>query len=267
MRIDAVSMQSRFVFGNDKTGEDRSLKVRQLEEAEKSIQEELEKIQSGDSENESHSIKQKNIQMQFEHTNKQAVSMMQDYANLSMPEKVSEASENFVDRYVKSDDLSSSGGAGIYGLGKDENGNPKIVSGKSEASNSHAFSGGSEYASEAEKLDETAKEDKPEEVPGEEDEAERSPEAEDEEAEKAVEDSSDDDDKGQGTVNTNGVDAEIRKLKQEKQQIRQSLQRAAGDDASRESLQKRLDMIEAELKMKETDTYRKQHSVYTESNG
>ncbi len=267
MRIDAVSMQSRFVFGNDKTGEDGSLKVRQLEEAEKSVQEELEKIQSGDSENESHSIKQKNIQMQFEHADKEIVSMMQDYANLSMPEKVAKTSENFVDRYEKSDDLSSLEEAGIYSLGKDENGNPKIVSGKSEASNSHVFSGGSEYASEAEKLDETAKEDKPEEVPGEEDASERSAEAEDDESGKAVEGSSKDGGKRKGTINTDGVDAEIRKLKQEKQQIQQSLQRAAGDDASRESLQKRLEMIESELKIKETDTYRKQHSIYTESNG
>lgn len=67
------------------------------------------------------------------------------------------------------------------------------------------------------------------------------------------------------TVNTDKVDAEIRKLKKEKENLQQQIRRAADDPEKRAKLEQKLSQIEMELNQKDNDTYRKQHAVYTNS--
>ena len=64
------------------------------------------------------------------------------------------------------------------------------------------------------------------------------------------------------TTSTNKVDAEIKKLKTEKQKIEQQL-RGTHDENKQKELENRLSTIRAELKIKDTDVYRKQHAKYT----
>ena len=63
-------------------------------------------------------------------------------------------------------------------------------------------------------------------------------------------------------TNTDKVDAEIDKLKTEKQKIEQQL-KSTHDEKKQKELETRLSAIRAELKIKDTDAYRKQHATYT----
>lgn len=65
------------------------------------------------------------------------------------------------------------------------------------------------------------------------------------------------------TANTDKVDAEIRKLKEKKENIQQQLAKAADHPEQREKLEKQLQQIENELKMKDNDSYRRRHTEYT----
>ena len=67
----------------------------------------------------------------------------------------------------------------------------------------------------------------------------------------------------QCTTNTDKVDAEIKKLKEEKKQILQQLRKADGDAERQAELEKRLAQLDAELLAKDNDTYRKQHATHT----
>ncbi len=68
------------------------------------------------------------------------------------------------------------------------------------------------------------------------------------------------------TVNTDKVDAEIKKLKEEKQQIEQQIKRTDNDDKCKE-LKRQLSQIESKLSAKDNEGYRKQHATYTYSTG
>lgn len=65
------------------------------------------------------------------------------------------------------------------------------------------------------------------------------------------------------TANTDKVDREIEKLKQEQQQLQQQIQSAA--DGGTEELKRKLTAVERELQQKDNDTYRRQHTVFTNS--
>lgn len=65
------------------------------------------------------------------------------------------------------------------------------------------------------------------------------------------------------TANTDKVDKEIEKLKQSKTQLEQKIA-AAKDTREKDSLENQLAQVEAELKMKDNDTYRRQHMEITE---
>lgn len=67
----------------------------------------------------------------------------------------------------------------------------------------------------------------------------------------------------QCTTNTDKVDAEIKRLKEEKKQILQQLRKADGDAERQAALEKRLAQLEAELQLKDNDAYRKQHATHT----
>ena len=62
------------------------------------------------------------------------------------------------------------------------------------------------------------------------------------------------------TTNTDAVDREIEKLKEEKRQLEQQIQSESDENKVKE-LEKRLAQIEAELSQKNNDTYRRQNSI------
>lgn len=62
------------------------------------------------------------------------------------------------------------------------------------------------------------------------------------------------------TVNTDQVELELRKLKAERNTIQQQLQSASGNPDQTAQLEQRLSSLEAEIKAKDTDTYKRQHA-------
>ncbi len=65
------------------------------------------------------------------------------------------------------------------------------------------------------------------------------------------------------TGSTDKVDAEIKKLKEKKAKLKQEIARAKNDPEKLEKLQKQLDQVENELRVKDTDSYRRQHMQVT----
>lgn len=103
---------------------------------------------------------------------------------------------------------------GLYKLGRDENGNPKII-----------------Y-------------DKPKKPEG---SGEENPKEEEAKAEEC-------------TVNTDRVDQEIQKLKEQKKQLQQQIKASADDEKKVKSLEAKLAQIENSLLQKDNDAYRRQNS-------
>ena len=61
-------------------------------------------------------------------------------------------------------------------------------------------------------------------------------------------------------ADTHKVDGEIKRLKEEKQQLEQQIQSASGDEEIRRKLEKKLAQVENELSRKDNDTYRRQNA-------
>ncbi len=119
------------------------------------------------------------------------------------------------DEYISSE-KSGSKPSGLYRLGQDENGNPKVM-----------YDDPKRVAK--------AKDVQPKEEPA-------------KQAEKC-------------TTNTDNVDREIEKLKEEKKQLEQQIKAAAGDKEKAKVLEKKLAQIEGELSHKDNDTYRRKNAV------
>lgn len=119
------------------------------------------------------------------------------------------------DEYISSE-KSGSKPSGLYRLGQDENGNPKVM-----------YDDPKRVAK--------AKDVQPKEEPA-------------KKAEKC-------------TTNTDNVDREIEKLKEEKKQLEQQIKAAAGDKEKAKVLEKKLAQIEGQLSQKDNDTYRRQNAV------
>lgn len=66
-------------------------------------------------------------------------------------------------------------------------------------------------------------------------------------------------------ANTDQVEKEIRELKEKKKQLEQQIQSASGDEQKVEELERKLAQVESELSRKDNDTYRQQHTQFTES--
>lgn len=115
------------------------------------------------------------------------------------------------DEYISSE-KSGSKLSGLYRLGQDENGNPKVL------------------------YDDPKKATAPQ---------------KDEPAKKAEE----------CTTNTDNVDREIEKLKEDKKQLEHQIQAAAGDEEKIKELEKKLTQIEGELSQKDNDTYRRKNAA------
>lgn len=62
---------------------------------------------------------------------------------------------------------------------------------------------------------------------------------------------------------TDKVDAEIKKLKEKKAKLEQEISRAQNDPEKLEKLQKQLNQVENELRVKDTDSYRRRHMQVT----
>lgn len=144
------------------------------------------------------------------------------------------------DTYEKSDGRLSASESGIYRLSEDEDGNPEILFDVSDRVNK-----GSDKPCGAEEL--MADEEISQKAGG-----SASPKEEPETT--------------QCTMNTDKVDAEIKKLKEEKKQIIQQLRKTGGDSEKQADLETRLSQLEAELQVKDNDTYRKQHAARTTGN-
>lgn len=104
--------------------------------------------------------------------------------------------------------------SGLYRLGQDENGNPKVL------------------------YDDPKKAEK----------AKTDPEKKAEEC----------------TANTDRVDREIEKLKEEKKQLEQQIRSAADDEEKVKELKNKLAQIEGKINQKDNDAYRKQNAVISE---
>lgn len=124
---------------------------------------------------------------------------------------------------------------GRYWLGKDEDGSPKIYFDDPEAKE------GAPVSPEV-------------------------PKAEDPDGEKEPMSPKKAGDKGEKeekcTANTDEVDREIRKLKEKKQKLEAKLNRET-DETKRESLERQLAQVENELRQKDNDSYRRQHTKFT----
>lgn len=65
------------------------------------------------------------------------------------------------------------------------------------------------------------------------------------------------------TTDTDDVDREIEHLEKQRDTLKRELEQAANDPQRQTELNRRLSQVEAELDLKNTDTYRRQHADYS----
>lgn len=65
------------------------------------------------------------------------------------------------------------------------------------------------------------------------------------------------------TVDTDNVDQEIEHLEKQRDTLKKELEQAADDPQRQAELNRRLSQVEAELDLKNTDAYRRQHADYS----
>lgn len=65
------------------------------------------------------------------------------------------------------------------------------------------------------------------------------------------------------TTDTDDVDREIGHLEKQRDTLKRELEQAANDPQRQTELNRRLSQVEAELDLKNTDTYRRQHADYS----
>ena len=141
------------------------------------------------------------------------------------------------DEYISSEQ-SGSRSSGLYHVGKDENGNPKVLYDDPKKASGADRNGESGVRA-------------------------SNPENDKESEQPKVRSGGREDDAEEVTGNTDAVDREIEKLKKEKQQLEQQIKAASGDEEKTKELEKKLAQVESELSQKDNDTYRRQHAVIT----
>ena len=141
------------------------------------------------------------------------------------------------DEYISSEQ-SGSRPSGLYHMGKDENGNPKVLYDDPKKASGTDRNGESGVRA-------------------------NNPEKNKEAEQPKVRSGGREDDAEEVTGNTDAVDREIEKLKKEKQQLEQQIRKASGDEEKSKELEKKLAQVESELSQKDNDTYRRQHAVIT----
>lgn len=65
------------------------------------------------------------------------------------------------------------------------------------------------------------------------------------------------------TGNTDAVDREIERLKEEKEKLKQQLRAASDDEEKARELEKRLAQVESELAQKDNDEYRRRNTSFS----
>lgn len=150
-------------------------------------------------------------------------------------ENKSESITVIKDEYINSEQ-SGSRPDGLYRIGKDENGNLKVLYDDPKKQRSAGGNGEPDVRGNSFKKNKEAKETKAKSV-------------------------SREDDAEEVTANTDAVDREIEKLKKKEQQLEQQIRQAAGNEEKVRELEKKLAQIESELKQKDNDTYRRQKAV------
>ncbi len=156
-----------------------------------------------------------------------------DYINKAQTEHTAKATERAEEaakskekdkpEYISSE-KSGKKPSGLYHMEQDENGNPKIIF----------------------------------------DTTKRAEEAESEQSKGAELKELSDNDRVKVTIgNMDKVKNEIKKLKEEKKQLEQQLKMAAGNEQKTKELKAKLAQVEAELSVKDTDEYKRQHAEYT----
>ena len=141
------------------------------------------------------------------------------------------------DEYINSEQ-SGSRPSGLYHMGKDENGNPKVMYDDPNKAGGADGNGESGVRTNSSEKDKETKQPK-------------------------VKSGSREDDEEEVTANTDAVDREIKKLKEQKQQLEQQIREASGDEEKTRELEKKLSQVERELSQKDNDTYRRVHAVIT----
>ena len=141
------------------------------------------------------------------------------------------------DEYISSE-KSGSKPSGLYHVGKDENGNPKVLYDDPKKASGTDRNGESGVRASNPENDKEAEQPK-------------------------VRSGGREDDAEEVTGNTDAVDREIEKLKKQKQQLEQQIRAASGDEEKTRELEKKLAQVESELSQKDNDTYRRQHAVIT----
>lgn len=138
-------------------------------------------------------------------------------------EEAAKSKEKDKPEYISSE-KSGKKPSGLYHMEQDKNGNPKIIF----------------------------------------DTAKKAEEAESEQPKGAELKEVSDNDRVKVTIgNMDKVKNEIKKLKEEKKQLEQQLKMAAGNEQKTKELKAKLAQVEAELSVKDTDEYKKQHAEYT----
>ena len=145
-----------------------------------------------------------------------------------------------MDEYVPEEPREPSG---LYWMGRDEDGQPKIFFDDPERA--------ADAPTQPENAPDARKPDAPEaEEPEQANQGAKGPEGKK--------------DKGETwECNTDKVDREIEKLKKQQQELEQRLGTET-DEAKIKDLEHQLAQVEQELKQKDSDTYRRQHAVYTQ---
>lgn len=141
------------------------------------------------------------------------------------------------DEYI-SNEQSGSRPSGLYHMGKDENGKPKVLYDDPKKFGDADRNGESGVRANSPEKDKKAEQLK-------------------------TKSDSRDDDAEEVTGNTDAVDREIEKLRKQKQQLEQQIKAASGNEEKARELEKKLAQIESELNQKDNDTYRRQHTVFT----
>ena len=138
-------------------------------------------------------------------------------------EEAAKSKEKDKPEYISSE-KSGKKPSGLYHMEQDKNGNPKIIF----------------------------------------DTAKKAEEAESEQPKGAELKELSDNDRVKVTIgNMDKVKNEIKKLKEEKKQLEQQLKMAAGNEQKTKELKAKLAQVEAELSVKDTDEYKRQHAEYT----
>lgn len=127
---------------------------------------------------------------------------------------------------------------GLYHIGHDEEGNPKVYFDNPEQKNSLPPAKQTKNLPAAQPPDETPN---------------TKPAKENPEDTKKAESC---------TGNTDKVDREIRQLKKKQQELKQQI-RTEDDEQKAETLKKKLSQVESELRQKDNDAYRRRHTVFS----